>query len=56
MTSSSGLPVMPESALRNSEGGDYLIVVPGYDFRSHAKISPPRAHWRAAAAWGAIRR
>ena len=48
VTSSSGLPVMPESALRNSEGGDYLIVMPSYDFRSHANIATTRA-LRAAA-------
>ncbi len=35
--SSSGLPVMPESTLSRAEGGDYLIVMPSYEFRAHAR-------------------
>lgn len=43
VVSSSGLPVMPEMALSHAEGGDYLIVMPSYDYLEHAKNENLRA-------------
>ncbi len=43
VVSSSGLPVVPEIALPRSEGGDYLAVMPSYDFRKHASAANLRA-------------
>ncbi|SMG47772.1 GlxA family transcriptional regulator [Paracoccus sp. J56] len=48
VTSSSGLPVMPEAGLTQDDGADYLIVMPSYDFRQHATGKVARA-LRAAA-------
>lgn len=36
LTSSSGLPVAPEMALRDHPGGDLLMILPSYDFKRHA--------------------
>ncbi len=47
-TSSSGLPVTPECALRSHPGGDYLLVMPSYGHLEHATPATLRA-LRAAA-------
>lgn len=36
VTSSSGLTVQPEARLSDHSGGDYLLVMPSYDFKRHA--------------------
>lgn len=46
--SSSGLPVQTELSLSDHAGGDYLFVMPSYDFRQHATGQCSRA-LRAAA-------
>lgn len=39
--SSSGLPILPDETLARSAGGDYLFVLPSYDFLVH---STPETH------------
>lgn len=48
VTSSSGLPVQTERALADHDGGDFLFIMPSYDFESHATPACSRA-LRAAA-------
>ncbi|WP_233491783.1 GlxA family transcriptional regulator [Nioella nitratireducens] len=48
VASSSGLTVQPEARLSNHPGGDYLLVMPSYDFERHATPATKRA-LRAAA-------
>lgn len=48
VTSSSGLPVTPETALTHSGSGDLLFVMPSYDFLHHTNTQNLRAI-RAAA-------
>jgi AraC family transcriptional regulator, carnitine catabolism transcriptional activator len=43
VTSSSGLTVETGSALSDHPGGDYLFVMPSYDFRAHATPACARA-------------
>lgn len=43
VTSSSGLPVQPEMALSAHPGGDYLFIMPSYDFEKHATVHCNRA-------------
>lgn len=38
LTSSSGLPVTPEETLARHPGGDYLLLLPSYDFQ--AQVTP----------------
>ncbi|WP_343562585.1 GlxA family transcriptional regulator [Kiloniella sp. b19] len=46
--SSSGLPVAPEKTLFDSTGGDYLFVLPSYEFRQFVKPKYLRALQSAA--------
>ena len=39
ITSSSGLPVHTEHTLRHHSGGDYLFIMPSYDFQNHATLA-----------------
>lgn len=43
LTSSSGLPVTPEDSLARHPGGDGLLLLPSYDFQSHARPDTLRA-------------
>lgn len=43
LTSSSGLPVTPEESLARHPGGDCLLLLPSYDFRSQATPEVLRA-------------
>lgn len=52
--SSSGLPVAPEAALSQSGKGDYLFIMPSYDFLHHTNTQNLRALRAAAARHGAI--
>jgi hypothetical protein len=43
VTSSSGLPVQPETTLARHPGGDYLFLMPSYGFRDQAGPATARA-------------
>ena len=43
VNSSSGLPVLPAKRLSDTDGGDYLFVMPSYGVRGHATAKTARA-------------
>lgn len=51
LRASSGLPVTPDAALSQAEGGDYLFVMPSYGFRDHAGPQVLRSLRAAARRW-----
>jgi transcriptional regulator GlxA family with amidase domain len=54
VTSSSGLPVQPETTLARHPGGDLLFVMPSYGFREQARPATLRALRSAAGRFGAL--
>jgi AraC family transcriptional regulator, carnitine catabolism transcriptional activator len=54
VTSSSGLPVQPDTTLARHPGGDYLFLMPSYGFRDHARPATSRALRSAARRFGAL--
>lgn len=54
VASSSGLPVLPHSAVAAAERADFLFVMPSYDARAHATARCLSALREAAARHGAV--
>lgn len=54
VVSSSGLPVQPEAALSHHGGGDYLFVMPSYEFAAHATERCARALRAAKKRYGSL--
>jgi AraC family transcriptional regulator, carnitine catabolism transcriptional activator len=54
VTSSSGLPVQPDTTLARHPGGDYLFLMPSYGFRDQAGPATARALRSAARRFGAL--
>ncbi|MGP6088007.1 GlxA family transcriptional regulator [Antarctobacter jejuensis] len=54
LTSSSGLPVTPEDSLARHPGGDYLLLLPSYDFQAQAGPDTLRALRAARRRFGTL--
>lgn len=54
LTSSSGLPVTPEASLARHPGGDYLLLLPSYDFQAQARPDTLRALRAARRRFGTL--
>ena len=54
VASSSGLTVQPQARLSDHPGGDYLLVMPSYDFEPHATPALTRALRAAAGRFRAV--
>ncbi len=54
LTSSSGLPVTPEESLARHPGGDYLLLLPSYDFAAQATPNTLRALRAARRRFGTL--
>nr|WP_089278832.1 GlxA family transcriptional regulator [Antarctobacter heliothermus] len=54
LTSSSGLPVTPEETLARHPGGDYLLLLPSYDYQAQATPDTLRALRAARRRFGTL--